>query len=274
MPQLLGLEPDREHTRRGQSIVRPFDINKSYGNGGRMVDVYVCDAGVQQPIYAIHDQSFPSCVGNSLGAVIESKVGYKISSVGIWRDARRRQGCIEQLQGTRFEYGIESLMRRGYDHYESGEETNPDEMTQPDDLDSEMDAFDRRDPNLDHYRIDTEWDTDKMLASIDTALQSGMGVVFGTGVGQEYINYQPRSPSEEKIIGTDLLGSGGGHAQRIFAVKRLPGGSKLYGVQGSWSEFWGGMTLLTGQWQTGCCWVKSDVLMMAWDIHVLKLNKV
>jgi hypothetical protein len=274
MPHLLGLEPDREHIRRAQSVIQPFQVDHSLGNGDRMSDVYICDAGVQQPIYSIHDQAFASCVGESLGAVLEAKVGYKVSSIGIWRDARRRQGRIEDLVGTRFEYGIESLMRRGWDRYESGEETNPDEMTKPDDLDSEMDAHDNREPDLEHFRVDTEWNSEKLLASIESALSAGLGVVFGTGVQDAYQSYAPHGSADERIIGTDWLGDGPGHAQRIFTYRKLPGGEKQYGVQGSWTEFWGGMTTLTGQWQRGCCWVKADVLLLAWDIHVLKLKKV
>jgi hypothetical protein len=239
-----------------------------------MSDLYLGDIGVQQPIYDIHDQLWPSCVGESLGAVIEAKVGYKVSSIGLWRDARRRQGNIEDLTGTRFEYAIESLILRGYDKYEAGEESNPDEMTKGDDLDSEMDAFDHRESDLEHYRIDTEMDPEQVLHAIDTALSSGLGVVFGTGVQPAYQAYQPRSSSEERVVGVDWLGDGPGHGQRIFANRVLPGGEHQYGVQGSWSEMWGGMTLLTGQWQKGCCWVKSDVVLMAWDIHALMLKKV
>lgn len=274
MPRQLGLEPDRDHIRRAQSVVRPFQIDQTLGNGGRMSDVYVCDTGVQQPIYSIHDQAFPSCVGESLGAVIEAKAGVKVSSIGIWRDARRRQGVIEELVGTRIEYAIESLLQRGWDPYESGEETNPDEMTKPDDLDSEMAAFDNRDPNLEHFRVDTEWDTDKLLTSVDTALREGLGVVFGIGVQPAYQSYHPQSSSDERVIGTDWLGDGGGHAQRIFANRVTSTGLRQYGVQGSWTELWGGMTTLTGQWQRGCCWVNYNVLLRAWDIHVIKLKKV
>jgi hypothetical protein len=271
MPE-LGLEPDRESTRVHQLALRPFrgDLGAE-----RMKDVYVADNGCQQPIYNIHDQPFPSCVGESLGAIIEAKVGCRISSTGIWRDARRRQGQIEILKGTRFEYAIESLMRRGWDLYESGEETNPDEMTKPDDLDSEMDAFDHRETELEHARIDIDWPADRILDAVDQALMAGIGVAFGIGVQPGYISYRAASRSEEKVIGTDWLsGDTSGHAQRIFAFRKLPGGERQYGVQGSWTENWGGMTSLTGQWQPGCCWIKSSVLLICWDLHVLKFKKI
>jgi hypothetical protein len=237
--------------------------------------VYVAQNGTQQSIYGIHDQLFGSCAGEALGACIEAKVGYRVSSIGIWRDARRRQGKIDLLTGTRLEYCIESLMRRGFDRYESGEESNTDEMTKPDDLDSEMDAFDQRDPDLEHSRINTNWPSSTILDALDNAIDAGHSVVFGTGVQQGYMDYYARSSKEERVVGPDWLsGDSAGHAQRIFARRVLTGGERQYGVQGSWSPNWGGMTLLTGQWQPGCCWVRSEVLLVAWDIHVLNFRKI
>ena len=275
MTHLTGLAPDREATRRAQSIMSPFVRNIS--DGPRSIETMVTAYGLsaQQSIYSIHEQQQPSCLGEALAACIEAKVKLRVSAIGIWREARRRQGKLEEITGSRIEYGLEGLVFRGWDPYEPGEELNLDEMLRNDDLDSEMAAFDNKEPDLEFHRIDTDRTTSAVLFDIDAALKAGCGVVVGSGITQSYMNYHASSPASERVLGTDAMGGDqNGHAQRIFAMRLMPDGTRQYGVQGSWGVNWGGMTLADGTWQPGCCWVKQEVLLGVWDIHTVKFRKI
>jgi hypothetical protein len=229
---------------------------------------------IQQPIARIIDQgSLGACVGCAMCACSEAVLGvppYR-SWVRLWTDARRRHGSIQgDDEGTWFAYAIQSAMRRGFDVEEPGEWDNPVERTEPDDLDSELAAYDTRQQETEHWRV-----PDGDLDAIDDALSRGLGVGIGTGVRNPYFSFfsSARSPSlSDVVLGTDALGgSSNGHEQRIVSVQRV-NGIRRYCIQNSWGLN-GGCHLPNGTFRLGCCWVTEDVVKSAWDCDVIRISK-
>lgn len=229
---------------------------------------------VVQPIARIIDQgSLPACVGCAMCAGAEAAlvIPPHLSWVRIWTDARRRDGELrDDSLGTWFSSAIESVLRRGLDPEEPGEWDRVQERTEPDDLDSEMAAFDQRQTDAEHWRVPTG-----DLDALDDALSRGLTVAMGTGVSDPYFEYfsGPRNPdTADVVLGTDALGgNSNGHEQRIFAVTRVSG-IRRYGVQNSWGLA-GGCHLPDDSWQPGCCWVKESVLLSAWDIDAIRVTR-
>jgi hypothetical protein len=237
---------------------------------------------VVQPIARILDQgSLPACVGCTAAGRAEALIdspedvavrGYpRFSWVRLWTDARRRDGELhEPALGTWFSSAIESMVKRGLDPEESGEEDRLEEMTQPDDLDSELAAFDERQTSAEHWRLSTG-----DLDALDDALARGLAVGLGIGVRDAYFSYfgAARSPSEvDQILGTSYLGGDtNGHEQGVFAVRRVKG-ARVYGLQNSWG-LTGGCHLPDGTWQLGCCWVDEMVMRSAWDVDAIRVTR-
>jgi hypothetical protein len=195
-----------------------------------------------------------------------------LSWVRIWTDARRRDHNIaNDDDGTWFASAIQSVMIRGFDPEEMDEWDDPVERTEPDDIASELAAYDTRQHEAEHWRL-----PDGDLDRLDDALTRGLGVGIGAGVCNAYFSYfsSPRSASEpDVVLGTDALGgNSNGHEQRVVAVQ-LVNGLRRYCIQNSWGPN-GGCHLPNGRFQLGCCWVNEAVIRAAWDIDCLKISRV
>lgn len=214
----------------------------------------------------------PACVGTTACACGEAVYGIPphLSWVRLWADARLRDGDLHDPElGTWFSSAIESIMVRGFDREEPGEWDRLEEMTEPDDLDSEMDAHDRRQPNTEHWRA-----PDGDLDAIDDALARGLGVGVGTGVRDPYLEFfsRARDPSEpDVLLNTSALGSfSNGHEQRVLGVDKV-GGLRHYFIQNSWG-LRGGVHLPNGIFQLGLARVSETVMLTAWDVDVLLIK--
>jgi hypothetical protein len=229
---------------------------------------------IQLPIERIIDQgSLPACVGAAMCACAESVLGDdpRRSWVRIWTDARRRDGSLADAeQGTYFSSAIESVMRRGLDPEEPGEADSRTEQTQPDDLDSEMAAFDERQTDAEHWRI-----PDGDLDAVIDALGAGMGVGIGAGVRDGWFNFfgSPRKASDPDVVLTSaaLGGNSSGHEQRIVDV-RVENARRLWTIQNSWGLN-GGCHRPDDSFQLGCALVDDSAIRAAWDLDAIKITR-
>jgi hypothetical protein len=228
---------------------------------------------VQQLIARLLDQDgLPACVGFTMAAGGEAVLGIgKASGPRIWTDARKRDGALHDPErGTWFSSAIQSVMRRGFDPEEPGEMDRIEELTQPDDLDSEMIAHDQRQTNAQHWRI-----SDGDLDAVMDALARGMCVGIGAGVRTPYFNFfaSARRASDPDVVLTSaaLGGNSNGHEQRIVSVETV-GGKRHWGIQNSWGLA-GGCHLPDGTFQLGCALVDDSVLLAAWDIDAILITK-
>lgn len=227
-----------------------------------------------QPIARIIDQDpRPACVGCTMCACGEAVFGIPphLSWVRIWTDARRRDHNIGGYDdGTWFTSAIDSVMTRGFDPEEPGEWNDLEEMTEPDDLDSEMSAYDARQTDAEHWRV-----SDGDLDAVDDALARGLGVGIGTGVRDPYFAFfsSVRSPTQPDLVldATALGGYSNGHEQRIVAVERVTAGRE-YLIQNSWG-LCGGAHLPDGRFQLGLARASESVLRAAWDLDVIEIMK-
>lgn len=261
---LTGLVPDRDSTRERELRECTFEA----------CSLELGASAPVQPIAWIRSQPrFPNCVGEASGGWIDSlQAGPPwASGVSIWREARRRQGLIEQIErGTRLEYAIDGLIRRGWDPYVAGEEFDTTEagLDAPpagDDLADELDAYDRRALDLRRYRVA---DADAPEA-VESAILAGHGVLIGTGLRAPFFNYRGDPNAGDVVLDTEHFGgSANGHALRVFAAVRIAGELRL-GLQNSHGRVWGGIHLPNGTWQPGCCWVTARVIRECWDRVVL-----
>lgn len=252
-----GLLPRSTSTRREYALSRPF-----LGAPVEKVSVY-------QKVPFVRDQrSKPSCVGQALAACIDGVLGLRqrvpASAVDIWVDARRRQGDLEgALEGTRAEYAIESLLKRGWSNYEPGEDSRPvlEDMKMPS-LAKELFADDhRQSPYVKHFSIASD-----RVNAVLQALQQNFGVVMGTGTRAKFFD-----PPSDTVLRLDYLsGDSGGHEQRIFCYDEK---RRAFGVQGSYGSSFGGFRGSNGVWYPGCVLVDEDVIEAAWDIDVLEIVK-
>lgn len=267
MLPLTGLAPDRPETRERDASERPYAGVLELGG-----------AGPVQPIAWIRDQRRPSCVGQSLAAPIDAVLGAPpwASAVSIWREARRRQGRIEQInEGTRFEYALEGLALRGWDNYRWDEEDDAVEagLGAPpagDDLADELDAFDRRAPNMQRWRI-VGVGAD-LPDGVEDAVRNGLGVVIGTGLRQPFFEYRSSPDLKDAILGPEFVGgNSNGHGMRIAGIDWRDG-RRVFLLQNSWGVDFGGCHLPNGQWQPGCCWVSEAVIVDAWDLHAFEVR--
>jgi hypothetical protein len=266
MPRLkcfTGLVPDRWQERESD---RKLLFSGSYTSYEPVI----------QPVQdlLIRYQSFPSCAGESLAACIDAIEGddTTASGISIWREARRRQGRIEQIdEGTRLQYAVSGLIFRGWDPYQPGEEDDFEEagLGAPDagdDLFDEMFADDHRAAGWIRYRIMYD-QGDRVDGAL--SLPQTMGVVIGTGTREAFQRFRGDINQADVILDTDHLGGDhDGHAMRI-AGRFYQGGRRTYLLQNSWSRQWGGCHLPDGTFLPGCCWVDERVLQSAWDIHVI-----
>lgn len=245
-----------------------------WGSSARGLAAALSPDFVQQTIARIVDQrNRPACVGAAMCACAESVLGIppRRSWISIWRDARRRHGeILDYTAGTWFAYAVASAIQRGFDVEEPGEWDDIDEMTEPDDLASELSAHDTRQQNTEHWRV-----PDGELDALDDALARGLCAAMGGGVRDPYFGFfrSPRSAWQpDQVLGTDYLGGyQDGHEQRIAGVERV-GGVRQYILQNSWGEN-GGCHLLDGTFQLGCARVNEAVIRAAWDVDVIRITR-
>ena len=229
---------------------------------------------VQQPIARIIDQgSLGACVGCAMCAGAEAALGIppRLSWVRLWTDARRRDGNISgNDDGTWFASAIQSAMLRGFDPEEFDEWNDVTEQTEPDDIDSELAAYDTRQTEAEHWRCD-----DGNLEAVDDALERGFAVGIATGVRDPYFDFFSSPRSEllpELVLGTASLGgSSNGHEQRIVGVEYVAG-VRQYFIQNSWGLN-GGCHLSDGTFALGCARVSENVVKSAWDVDVIRISK-
>lgn len=263
--QLTGLIQDRPQTRERDLRECRFELS-----GYRIAEPIIV-----QPVTRIYSQPrFPSCAGECCAGRISGINGGPpyASGVSIWRDARRRQGRIEEItRGTRLEYALESLAMRGWDPYADGEEYDEEEAGKGappagDDLFDEVRAAEHRGgPGLTRYRIS---DLD-LLDGIDAALHTGLAVVGGWGLREPFFRVQGDPKQPDIVLDVEHIGGDdNGHGTGIFGRIRADG-ERRYLLQNSWGhdEDWGGCHLPDGRWQPGCCWVTERAIRTAWDVH-------
>lgn len=229
---------------------------------------------VQQAIARIINQGrLPACVGCAMCAGIEAFLGIPPhrSWVRIWTDARLRDGELHDTsKGTWFSSAIASVTNRGIDPEEPGEWDRAEEMTQPDDLDSVMEAHDRRQIGTERWRA-AAGDLD----AVEDALSRGLVVAIATGVKDGYFEFfsSRRSANDPDVILTnnDLGGFSDGHEQRIVAVEYDSAQRRRWVIQNSWGSY-GGCHLPDGTFAPGCAKVEDSVLRGAWDIDCIRIE--
>jgi hypothetical protein len=223
-----------------------------------------------QPIAWIRNQlEKPSCVGQTFAAGVDAsllRAGKSAppwcSAVDLWKDARRRQGRLDHvLDGTRAEFAIEALIRRGWSAYQLGEDAgSASKDDDKPDLDRELFADDRRMPTVTHYDIGPGSDR---VERVVAALQRGYVVGLGTGVRHRFFN-----PPRDTVLDDEYLGGNvNGHEMRVVGYVADMDGFLL---QNSWGEAWAGFEL--DRPYRGCCLVSLDVVEQAWDIDALEVR--
>jgi hypothetical protein len=274
--RLTGAIPDRQQSRERDRVDFNFADQTSYAG------VRIGNDAFTQPMAWLRDQPvFPDCTGESVCAYVDSTLAGPpwASAVSIWRDARRRQGKIEQIDiGTRIEYAIESLVSRGWDPYRPGEEHDEVEAGKGaplagDDIDDEMFAYDKMLPDgLARYRILGLGST--VLDAVDEALRRGFGVILGTFLAPPFLSYVGSSADPLVVLGREFFsGYANGHAMRVRG-RMVVAGRRIYLIQNSWSRAWGGCHGPDGTWQPGCVWVDETAIVGALDIHVVQVPRV
>lgn len=242
---------------------------------------------VFQPIFWIHDQaSKGSCVGQAYTAGIEPHVQRQLSAVGLWTDARRRQGDLRDADtGTYSEMAIESLIRRGVHPYVEAEDERPTrEDTQIADLEDELAADPNRIPASFEHRTLSEG---QRTASVCDALQRGYVVANGDGVKDPYFNIGLDQVADSNYLNEP---NRNGHEQRVSAFihpddTRFPSNHRnCFVYQNSWGRAWGGFrvpcditctdgsVILGGTILHGCALVRASVLEHAWDCDTLQVS--
>jgi hypothetical protein len=249
----------------------------------------IYDRTVFQDVHRIHRQPMKgSCVGEALTGRIESSLNVDLSGVGLWTDARRRQGdLLDADTGTDFDHAIASLIHRGVESYVPGEETRSvEEDTQLAELSQELQADDRK------FSIDVERFSipcsGTALSTIADALANRMAVVFGAGVRYAY-----ETLGKDEIATPDMLNSpSNGHEQGIVAViagddRGFPEEQRgTFLIQNSWDVTWGGYTLPVsvrcadgtrlpaGTVFPGCVLATRETIIGLWDIDAFQIVTV
>ena len=223
---------------------------------------------IQQVAFVRNQLNKPSCVGQAFAAGVDAKLQEAgmgppwCSAVDLWRDARRRQGNLERIEfGTRAEYVIESLMKRGWSPYTVGEDTRPDDVEdEKPSLRSEMFAHAKRQVGVVHYDIPRN-----RRSSIVAALRNGY--VVGIGVGCKAPFFHPTA-TRDRILGGDFVG--GDSYLHEMRVVGFVADMDAFLVQNSWGEAWAGAEL--DRPYHGCCFLSTEVVEEAWDVDALEVR--
>lgn len=224
---------------------------------------------VVQSVPRVRDQSAtPSCVGQAIAAAVHALLGFDGSAINVWIDARRRDGNLDRADyGTYIESAIESLIKRGLDPFQPGEENQlASEYTQMPDLEEELAADDLRlRPTVERY-ITTGTLAKQRLAIVD-ALKSGKAVLWATGVKEPFFSLRKNQVATMDHVGADY----NGHQMRVFLYDHL---TDLFGVQNSWTRDFAGITF-EGVEYPGCFWIEAKALIDGqWDTMILEMVRV
>lgn len=250
----------REPIKRG----RMMELKRDYSYPFAAEVVTSC----MQPIGRLRDQrSTPSCVGQAVAAAVEGLTGFDGSAISLWTDARRREGSLfDPEAGTNPDAAIDSLIARGLDPYEPGEESRrPGEYVVMPDLDDELEAEDRKwSASIQRFLINGAT-TAKQRLEIVAALQTKThGVLWGVGLRDPFFGLNENDVADERHIGATY----NGHEMRIFIYDA---DTDRFGVQNSWSDF-AGLTF-QGRRYPGCFWVKAEAaIALAWDTMIVQLG--
>jgi hypothetical protein len=222
---------------------------------------------VVQPVARIRNQrSTPSCVGQACAAAVHALTGFDGSAINLWTDARRRQGDLDRADyGTTAEMAIESLIHRGLEPYEDGEESRPaEDYTRQPDLADELEADDNRISPVAERFIATGTFARQRLSIVE-ALKFGRAVLWATGVKDPFFSIGFDVVADLNYFGLDY----NGHEMRVVGYDALT--DELL-IQNSWGEDWGGCSF-QGMWYPGCFRAKAiDAIDCAWDTMILELR--
>jgi len=222
---------------------------------------------IVQPIARIRNQrSTPSCVGQACAGAIHALIGFDGSAINLWIDARRRQGDIDNPDdGTTAETAIESLIGRGLDPYEDGEESrSAADYSQMPALAAELAADDHRISPVAERYIVTGTVAKQRLAIIE-ALKAGHAVLWATGVKDPFFGLTFDAVADSNFIGADF----NGHEMRIVGYDAT---SDEFLIQNSWDKDWCGCNF-QGETYAGCFRCRAvDAIECAWDTMVLQLK--
>lgn len=237
----------------------------------------------EQLIPWLRDQAQrPSCVGHAYAAGVDGVIaavrgvptsarrtppdGVWASAISIWRDAHRLQGRLESLlTGTRLQYAVDSLRRRGWDPYKAGEEADDHEAGAPDDIFDEMFAHDQKAPGAKHFRFPEA----TLASAVASALSDPtLAVVGAWDLKAGFFKLKKPEGASEALVTTRLVGDGPSHALRIVAC-RIVQGQRQFLVQNSWPQ-WGGARTPSGIWMPQCAWMTVAALMAATDIVAVR----
>lgn len=252
MPVKCGLLPRQESTRQRYAATCAYAHFAS------------APKTVMQRISWVRNQlQKPSCVGHAFAAGIDGALGRPpwASAVELWRDARRRQGNLEGiLDGTRAEYVIESIVRRGWSPFQPGEDSRSsrDDDNPKGKLSDELFAYDKRQTRALHYSI-----TKDRVAAVIDALSKGFVVCGGWGLQDKFM-----APPARKMLDASYFGGLSGHEMRIVGYDAEQNG---FLVQNSWGPFWSSARF-NGIVEEGCCLIGEDALLAAWDIDVIEVT--
>jgi len=225
-------------------------------------------------IWLRNQESFGSCVGQAIAGAVETQVGDtpRLSGVSIWREARRLQGEIEQIdEGTRVEWGIAAIEDRGYsDPWHPGEDHSEVEAGKGatvagDDLADELAAYGTVSHSIEHRTI---WGYGDALTSLlQAALLEDRGIVIATGLRDPFFELVADEVATLEHIGGDR----NGHAMLLCGWRTESDGKLEFMIRNSWNG-WGGATV-AGQFRPGLFWCSSEAVNAMWEWHSLRVIK-
>lgn len=273
-----GLEPRRPEHREMMASEHLFEATE-----------LVRETIIQPVAWTRNQRSKPSCVGQTFAAGIDAKLleadpsynGPWASAVDLWEDARRRQNRAEAgLSGTRAEYAIASLMRRGWSQYEDGEDRRPfdeDVDGRADSLFDELHGHDTRQILAVNYDISRN-----RVASTIAALKAGHIVGGGWGLKDKFSSVKPNT-----VLTPDYVDAGrNGHEMRLFAYIES---RRAFAIVNSWGRSMSHFYLdgdevrevKIPRFQTfegsrlrfdGCLLMSEEALEVAWDIDSVEIR--
>lgn len=301
IPDYTGYEPDPIEKVEEDTRERRYEFpTGSTGSTGGSTWTVADGADYVQRFGIIRYQWVaPSCAGHTLGSMVDSTrpAGAKpASGIGVWRDARRREGRLHLLTGTYLYLCTECVVVRGIETMLPNEDMDSTMWlgTQRG-LDAEMDASDHHLLDAQRRRlVETEWDLIGALRSVLTAgpLEAQHAVGNGNDVGERYKQFSGPDVAtlpEDFALGLDAIGTtGSGHAQHIVGIRVRNGETHLL-YKNSWHTSWGlngwywspresiqrryidGNVPDDAQSLAGCAWVKAEVMTSrrARDFQVL-----
>jgi C1A family cysteine protease len=191
--------------------------------------------------------SLGSCVANAacdaleLVMGIEKKDVVQLSRLFLYWNSRNYHGATQADTGTYVRAAFMAMKEHGV----------CDENSWPYDIAEfthrpPLRCYENADSNkiLDAYSIDTTGTS--RLDQVELALRAHMPVVFGTDVGQEFLDYR----GDDKTF-TPPPSSKGGHAMVIVGVDRSSTRRRFY-VRNSWGTGWG---------DGGYCWFDESYIL-------------